>query len=40
MDVISAPVDRTSSPEAKISLFRSLFRGRDDVYVISLRACW
>jgi superfamily II DNA or RNA helicase/very-short-patch-repair endonuclease len=25
-------VDRTSSPEAKIALFRSLFRGRDDVY--------
>lgn len=25
-------LDRTSSPEAKIALFRSLFRGRDDVY--------
>src|SRR3972149_2047289 len=25
-------VDRTSSPEAKIALFRSLFRGRNDVY--------
>lgn len=25
-------VDRTSSPETKIALFRSLFRGRDDVY--------
>ncbi len=25
-------VDRTSSSEAKIALFRSLFRGRDDVY--------
>ena len=30
MDVIS--VDQTSSSEAKIALFRSLFRGRDDVY--------
>ncbi len=25
-------VDRLSAPEAKIALFRSLFRGRDDVY--------
>ena len=25
-------VDQTSSPEAKIALFRSLFRGREDVY--------
>ena len=25
-------VDRRSSSEAKIALFRSLFRGRDDVY--------
>ena len=25
-------LDQTSSPEAKIALFRSLFRGRDDVY--------
>src|SRR5712692_1190661 len=25
-------VDQRSSPEAKIALFRSLFRGRDDVY--------
>ena len=32
MDVISGSVDRTSSSEAKIALFRSLFRGRDDVY--------
>jgi hypothetical protein len=31
MDVISGSVDRTSSSEAKIALFRSLFRGRDDV---------
>jgi superfamily II DNA or RNA helicase/very-short-patch-repair endonuclease len=27
-----APVNRLSSPEAKIALFRELFRGRDDVY--------
>ena len=27
-----ATVHRHSSPEAKIALFRSLFRGRDDVY--------
>lgn len=26
------PVDRLSPPEAKIALFRALFRGRDDVY--------
>ena len=26
------PVDCRSSPDAKIALFRSLFRGRDDVY--------
>jgi len=32
MDVISGSVDRTSSSEAKIALFRSLFRGRNDVY--------
>jgi len=32
MDVISGSVGRTSSSEAKIALFRSLFRGRDDVY--------
>lgn len=32
MDVISGSVDLTSSPEAKIALFRSLFRGREDVY--------
>jgi superfamily II DNA or RNA helicase/very-short-patch-repair endonuclease len=32
MDLISEPVDQTSSPQAKIALFRSLFRGRDDVY--------
>ena len=32
MNLISCPVDRTSSSQAKIALFRSLFRGRDDVY--------
>jgi hypothetical protein len=32
MDLISRPVDQTSSAEAKIALFRSLFRGREDVY--------
>src|SRR4030095_14270148 len=32
MDLISEPVDQSSSPQAKIALFRSLFRGRDDVY--------
>ena len=26
------PLDRLSPPEAKIALFRSLFRGREDVY--------
>jgi hypothetical protein len=28
MDLLSGPVDRTSSSQAKIALFRSLFRGR------------
>jgi hypothetical protein len=28
----NASVNNHSSPEAKIALFRSLFRGRDDVY--------
>src|SRR6476469_2553588 len=32
MNPISGPVDRTSSSQAKIALFRSLFRGREDVY--------
>lgn len=32
MDPISGPVDQTSSPQEKIALFRSLFRGREDVY--------
>ena len=32
MDLLSKPVDQASSPEEKIALFRSLFRGRDDVY--------
>lgn len=29
---LTAPVDKTSSSESKIALFRSLFRGRDEVY--------
>ena len=37
MDLISGPVDQTSSPQAKIALFRSLFRGRDDVYPAAIR---
>ena len=28
----NAPVNNHSSPELKVALFRSLFRGRDDVY--------
>src|SRR6266540_3029759 len=32
MNAIAGPVDRTSSSQAKIALFRSLFRGRDDIY--------
>ncbi len=32
MDINAGPIDRTSTPQAKIALFRSLFRGRDDVY--------
>src|SRR4029450_8836425 len=32
MDLISVPVDQTSSSQVKIALFRSLFRGREDVY--------
>jgi len=32
MDLISGPVDQASSPQVKIALFRSLFRGRDDVF--------
>src|SRR6266545_8055803 len=32
MDRPSGLVDRTSSSQAKIALFRSLFRGREDVY--------
>ena len=30
--LLAGPVDRTSSSQAKIALFRSLFRGRDDLY--------
>jgi hypothetical protein len=32
MDLISGSVDQRSSSEAKIALFRSLFRGRETVY--------
>ena len=32
MPVVAAPVDRHSTSSAKIALFRSLFRGRTDVY--------
>jgi hypothetical protein len=32
MDVPRLIVDRHASAEAKIALFRSLFRGREDVY--------
>ena len=32
MDRTPEPVNRTSSSQAKIALFRSLFRGREDVY--------
>jgi len=32
MDLSTTVVNRTSPPQAKIVLFRSLFRGRDDVY--------
>ncbi|MCY3018869.1 MAG: DEAD/DEAH box helicase family protein [Planctomycetota bacterium] len=32
MDNREDVVDRQSSPEAKVALFRSLFRGRDDIY--------
>lgn len=30
--MIPGPIDRTSAPQLKIALFRSLFRGREDVY--------
>jgi len=32
METTASIVDRTSTPQAKIALFRSLFRGREDVY--------
>ncbi len=32
MNATSGPIDRTSPSQAKIALFRSLFRGREDVY--------
>ncbi|MFV0341195.1 MAG: TOTE conflict system archaeo-eukaryotic primase domain-containing protein, partial [Parachlamydiaceae bacterium] len=28
----SSPITQTASPSAKIALFRSLFRGREDIY--------
>ena len=36
MNLISGLVDRTSSSQAKIALFRSLFRGREDIYPITI----
>ena len=32
MDLSTGLVNQTSSSQAKIALFRSLFRGREDVY--------
>lgn len=32
MNLTSGAIDRTSTSQAKIALFRSLFRGREDVY--------
>jgi len=33
MEALSfSDVDRTSPPERKVALFRSLFRGREDLY--------
>ena len=32
MELSTALVNRTASSEAKIALFRSLFRGREDIY--------
>ena len=32
MDPNSGPVDQSSPSHAKIALFRSLFRGREDIY--------
>ena len=32
MEPLNLIVDQAASPEAKVTLFRSLFRGRDDVY--------
>jgi hypothetical protein len=32
MDRTDSPVNNHSPPAAKIALFRSLFRGRDDIY--------
>jgi len=30
----SSTINSKSSPEAKVKLFRSLFRGREDVYAV------
>jgi hypothetical protein len=32
MNMLSGPIDRMSRSEAKVEVFRSLFRGRDDIY--------
>jgi hypothetical protein len=32
MNLVTGSIDRTSSSQAKIALFRLLFRGREDVY--------
>ncbi len=32
-------IDNRSSPEAKVALFRSLFRGRDDIYPRRFESC-
>jgi hypothetical protein len=32
MNATSGALDRTSPSQAKIAVFRSLFRGRDDIY--------
>lgn len=37
-EIDRSAVDRASGPEAKIALFRSLFRGREDVYAIRWEA--
>ena len=39
MDQKDALVHNRSSPEVKIALFRSLFRGREDVYPRRFESC-